>query len=167
MKEWYQTKELVGLAGLPGTIRGINHKAKVENWLKRKPEGIKGRAYEYHIDSIPREALEDLSPGNSEMPEPSAFRARNAKQILMALILESDDSLIEAIHKQVVHKGMESLYVNERDKRMLDLVADCDDEEFKEIFAFIRKAKYALLAGYKVDPAAINSDLDIEKKKQA
>lgn len=60
-KEWYLTSDLKGIDGLPDTVRGINHKAKVENWVKRKPKGVKGRAYEYHINSFPEEVVKHLT----------------------------------------------------------------------------------------------------------
>ncbi len=59
-KEWYTTPELVGLVGMPKTIGGINYKAKNENWERRKPDGMKGRAFEYHIDSLPKEVQQAL-----------------------------------------------------------------------------------------------------------
>lgn len=59
-KDWFQTAELVGVAGLPKTTQGINLKAKNEGWTKRKPEGVKGRAFEYHIDSFPEETQKAL-----------------------------------------------------------------------------------------------------------
>ncbi len=54
-KEWFQTTELLNIQGMPTTVGGINYKAKTEGWEKRKAEGVKGRAYEYHIDSLPKE----------------------------------------------------------------------------------------------------------------
>ncbi len=54
-KEWFQTTELLEIQGMPTTVGGINYKAKTEGWKKRKAEGIKGRAYEYHIDSLPKD----------------------------------------------------------------------------------------------------------------
>ncbi|ENC6709552.1 hypothetical protein ABKY54_004158 [Vibrio harveyi] len=53
MKEWFQTKDLLGLPGMPNSIPGINYRAKNESWKRRKAEGVKGRAYEYHISSFP------------------------------------------------------------------------------------------------------------------
>lgn len=59
-KNWFQTTELIGVAGLPKTTQGVNFKAKTEGWQRRKPEGVKGRAYEYHIDSFPKEVQQTL-----------------------------------------------------------------------------------------------------------
>lgn len=52
-KEWFATKELVGVAGLPTTIQGISQRAKRESWKSRKRIGVQGKAVEYHIGSIP------------------------------------------------------------------------------------------------------------------
>ncbi|MBO0211517.1 S24 family peptidase [Vibrio sp. Vb0877] len=60
-KEWFQTTELIGIAGLPKTTQGVNLKAKSDNWTRRKAEGIKGRAFEYHIDSFPKEVQKALT----------------------------------------------------------------------------------------------------------
>lgn len=69
LKEWFQTTELLGIQGMPTTVGGINYKAKAERWEKRKAEGVKGRAYEYHIDSLPKEAQLALT-NNKTSPEP-------------------------------------------------------------------------------------------------
>ncbi|SQI43451.1 Mu DNA-binding domain [Leminorella richardii] len=52
-KEWFAAKELVDLGGLPGTAQGVNQRAKRENWVRRRRQGVQGKAVEYHIDSIP------------------------------------------------------------------------------------------------------------------
>ncbi len=59
-KEWFLTSELVGVHGLPSSTQGINKRARAEEWIKRKPEGVQGRAFEYHIDSLPKEAQQAL-----------------------------------------------------------------------------------------------------------
>lgn len=57
---WFLTKDLVGLPGLPNTPSGIKYRADKENWLKRKPEGVKGRAFEYSFDSLPAETQKHI-----------------------------------------------------------------------------------------------------------
>lgn len=52
-KEWFSSKELTAIDGLPSTTQGINCKAKMEKWQSRKRSGVQGRAVEYHIDSLP------------------------------------------------------------------------------------------------------------------
>lgn len=69
-KEWFQTVELIGVNGLPKTTQGVNLKAKTEDWIKRKAEGVKGRAFEYHIDSLPLEVRQALQAQvESEAPD--------------------------------------------------------------------------------------------------
>ena len=65
--EWFQTTDLIGLTGMPSTVAGINYRAKTEGWTKRKAEGVKGRAYEYHIDSFPKEVQQALGVRNQSL----------------------------------------------------------------------------------------------------
>ena len=53
MKEWFSSKELLSIAGMPSTIQGVNRKARSENWTSRKKTGVRGKALEYHINSLP------------------------------------------------------------------------------------------------------------------
>lgn len=52
-KEWFSSKELTAVDGLPSTTQGINRRARVEKWRSRKRSGVQGKAIEYHIDSFP------------------------------------------------------------------------------------------------------------------
>ncbi|UQN42295.1 Mu transposase C-terminal domain-containing protein [Agarivorans sp. B2Z047] len=45
---------------MPHTLSAIQKKSKAEGWERRKVGGVKGRAYEYHIDSLPKECLPAL-----------------------------------------------------------------------------------------------------------
>ncbi|MPW31112.1 hypothetical protein F9L16_19215 [Agarivorans sp. B2Z047] len=60
INEWYAIKELVGLPGLGGAERAIQQRAKNENWRRRKAPGVRGRAYEYHIESFPMDTRAHL-----------------------------------------------------------------------------------------------------------
>ncbi|CNK23306.1 MuA-transposase/repressor protein CI DNA-binding [Yersinia frederiksenii] len=55
-QEWYLAKDLVHVPGLPSTPQGINKRAKVEGWVKRPVSvpGVRGRSFEYHINSLPQ-----------------------------------------------------------------------------------------------------------------
>lgn len=57
---WFLSKELLGLPGMPSTSAGLKYKADKGGWNKRKAEGIKGRAFEYHIDCLPAETKQHL-----------------------------------------------------------------------------------------------------------
>lgn len=81
-KEWFLTTELLNLPGMPNTVSGINYKAKNENWTKRKPEGVKGRAFEYNLKSLPHEtqkAIEATHKTNVVNELVSQFRSPKAK----------------------------------------------------------------------------------------
>lgn len=59
-KEWFSTNELAGIEGLPSTKQGVNQKARREQWVTRKRNGIQGKALEYHIDSLPMKSQDFL-----------------------------------------------------------------------------------------------------------
>ncbi|MDF7667113.1 DNA-binding protein [Orbaceae bacterium ESL0727] len=60
MKEWFSPKELTNIEGMPSTTQGINRKARAENWTSRKRMGVRGKALEYHIGSLPKKIKEVL-----------------------------------------------------------------------------------------------------------
>ncbi|MCX8574134.1 MULTISPECIES: DNA-binding protein [unclassified Gilliamella] len=60
MKEWFSSKELSSIAGMPTTIQGINRKARAEKWTARKRSGVRGKAVEYHIGSLPSDVKKAL-----------------------------------------------------------------------------------------------------------
>lgn len=151
-KEWFQTAELAGLPGMPTTTAGVTNKAKTDHWKKRKAVGVKGRAFEYHIDSLPLEVRMFL--GEEQESRPVQLEERDT---LLHLINQSDDELVNRLYQQVLHRGIDSLYVSPQDRGILDLLSDLNERERKEIFAFIRKAKYMLLAGL---PLSTPADVD-------
>ncbi|HCS2794116.1 TPA: transposase, partial [Shigella flexneri] len=60
MREWISAIECMGLSGLPGSFMGVHKRAQREGWLKRRREGIRGVAYEYHISSLPNIARAEV-----------------------------------------------------------------------------------------------------------
>ncbi|ATA19513.1 DNA-binding protein [Gibbsiella quercinecans] len=54
--EWFAAKELIGVAGLPSSPQGINLMARREGWVSRRRKGVQGKALEYHVDSLPKDA---------------------------------------------------------------------------------------------------------------
>jgi putative transposase len=56
MKKWYSAKELEGKPGMLAHAANITRKAKLDGWEKRQAPGVKGVAFEYHIDSLPEQA---------------------------------------------------------------------------------------------------------------
>ncbi len=51
---WWTAKELTAIAGLPGTVRGINKKATRESWPHRPRQG-RGGGREYPLHALPLE----------------------------------------------------------------------------------------------------------------
>ncbi|WP_192457687.1 DNA-binding protein [Musicola keenii] len=69
-KEWFATKELLGVAGLPTTRQGVNKQANVKGWARRKLKGVQGKGVEYSLWSLPdnvRHALQESYPAYSVM----------------------------------------------------------------------------------------------------
>lgn len=66
MREWFTAQELAGLPGLPGTVKGVRHRAQVKRWQKRKRAKAKG--YEFHISSFPSRAIPALVKIQQESP---------------------------------------------------------------------------------------------------
>lgn len=53
MKEWFTTKELDGVVGLPSHYQNISRLARSSGWTVRRKENVKGIVNEYHINSLP------------------------------------------------------------------------------------------------------------------
>lgn len=60
-KSWYEIKELLGVAGLPTTVQGLTKKAKLENWRRRRINGVKGIVYEYFLNDMPTDVKKLLN----------------------------------------------------------------------------------------------------------
>lgn len=106
MKEWFSTQELAGTAGLPGTERAIQIRAKKELWQSR-PRSGRGGGNEYHIGSLPAETQRAIRISQAKKaaadvaPAPKADRSalwsryelasdaerEKAKTRLMALVM--------------------------------------------------------------------------------
>lgn len=83
-KEWFLTKELIGVGGLPKTERGVLKKAMTEEWLKRQKKGVRGKVYEYHYSSFPAEVIDALGLNVIEYTEnadPSSALAARLKSL--------------------------------------------------------------------------------------
>ncbi|MDR4896048.1 DNA-binding protein [Yersinia kristensenii] len=79
-QEWYLAKDLIHVPGLPSTPQGINKRAKVEGWVKRPVSvpGVRGRSFEYHIDSLPQVIRHYLgSAQEAGVSQPSANYKRD------------------------------------------------------------------------------------------
>jgi len=60
MKKWISAKELAGKLGMPAHASNVTRRAKAEGWVSRQTEGVKGIAFEYHIDSLPEQTRTSL-----------------------------------------------------------------------------------------------------------
>ncbi|WP_414429454.1 DNA-binding protein [Aggregatibacter actinomycetemcomitans] len=52
---WFSATVLSFLETLPNSPQGINKKARIENWERRKVVGKKGVSFEYSFKSLPQE----------------------------------------------------------------------------------------------------------------
>lgn len=72
-KEWYTSKQLEGLKGLPNQATNITRKARKENWKARDIKGVKGGGLEFHYSSFPDEVLKQLGIEANSTREPVAL----------------------------------------------------------------------------------------------
>ncbi|EMX8695951.1 DNA-binding protein [Klebsiella michiganensis] len=93
-KEWFTADELSGKPGLPGDRSNINRKANKEGWEKRQRSGVRGKAYEFHISSLPDETQQWLG-----FNEPSPSRDDIDIEVLAKLI-----EAVEILTEQRVRK---------------------------------------------------------------
>ncbi len=157
-KEWFLAKELVGVSGMPKTLSSVSRKAASENWKKRQKTGVKGVAFEYHVDSFPNEARIELIGTNV-----SNDLMKSNRHPIFEMLEQMEDDFLDLLLKHLMLKGQERAVASERDQRMLDLVAELDDEQFREIFAYVRKIKYTLLAGLPIE-AAIHTETESKRR---
>ena len=78
MKEWFNSKELAGVGGLPNSPSNVTRKAKSLSWEFRKVEGVKGVSYEFSFNSLPEEVQAELLLKQSQAVEiPKAQKELN------------------------------------------------------------------------------------------
>lgn len=58
-RKFVSPRELVGLPGMPGTLRGVNARAKAQGWEAQKRMG-RGGGYEYNVAVLPKETRDAL-----------------------------------------------------------------------------------------------------------
>jgi len=112
-QEWFAAKELIGVAGLPGSTQGIHGMARRQEWIKRRRRGVQGRAVEYHIDSLPIKTVSTLL-----MQEQSAEYVYSSHQDPLAIWVESYKQFSEDERKSIV-----SFIVREGVKEMIKRLA--------------------------------------------
>ena len=78
MKEWFNSKELAGVGGLPNSPSNVTRKARSLSWEFRKVEGVKGVSYEFFFNSLPEEVQAELLLKQSQAVEiPKAKKELN------------------------------------------------------------------------------------------
>lgn len=77
---WLTAPALAGLPGLPGHRTNILRRAKAEGWHSREVQGEGGTAFEYHINSLPRETQVAIAIGAVKPVGDAMAAARQAKQ---------------------------------------------------------------------------------------
>ena len=78
MKEWFNSKELAGVGGLPNSPSNVTRKAKSLSWEFRQVEGAKGVSYEFSFNSLPEEVQAELLLKQSQAVEiPKAQKELN------------------------------------------------------------------------------------------
>ncbi|EBV5175633.1 DNA-binding protein [Salmonella enterica subsp. enterica serovar Carmel] len=128
-KEWFTADELAGKAGMPGDRSNVNRRANREGWKRRQKEGVKGKAFEFHLSSLPPETQEALgkhiSTGTKEVDAEALAKIIEAVEVL----LESRAKKIPAATKAkiicILYKASKSSNFIDLElvKNTLDLVA--------------------------------------------
>lgn len=105
-KEWFSSKELAAIEGLPSTIQGINRKARIEGWKCRKRRGVQGKAVEYHIDNFP-----DFAKSFFHHHEPSSARVVSPVeplQLWVSAFLLLKDEERERVTAWLINNGVKN-----------------------------------------------------------
>lgn len=90
-RTWFAAAELVGLPGLPGTIRSINRLAITRGWTSRRRDG-RGGGNEYHIDSLSPETRSELAARQLRESSDPAVHAGRADALKHSLAIVTDRS---------------------------------------------------------------------------
>ncbi|WP_236201407.1 DNA-binding protein [Pseudomonas pseudonitroreducens] len=82
MSKWFSAQELAGLPGLPGTVQGINHRARREGWEAQLRLAL-GGGREYSFDVLPVEAQAALLARMVEADQPQVAPQPTAPHTLI------------------------------------------------------------------------------------
>lgn len=93
MKEWFSIQEIIGFKGLPSSDRGIMKKAEREQWQKRQKDGVKGKAFEYHLTSLPPETQQQLrlNAALAVIPQTAELQPKRDDPTLIARLNNATD----------------------------------------------------------------------------
>lgn len=107
IKEWYSSKDLEGLEGLPTRATNITRKAIKEGWEKREAKGIKGGGFEYHYTSLPdnvQEALGFNKPKLRVIKSTTLYNEALNLPVLQQAIETLEEALEETDREIIPHK---------------------------------------------------------------
>lgn len=142
--------ELAGLGGLPKTPQGVNTRARLEGWVKRKREGIKGgKAVEYNVDSIPantRKLIESEIHFMDKKPEES--QSEDTLSTWSALLNSISKEERKSILNHALANGMSSLIPRETSQRAIkiaELIESMPEDDQREILRLIEVKKLGAL----------------------
>ncbi|MFD0708559.1 DNA-binding protein [Photorhabdus luminescens] len=105
-KEWYSAKELIGVGELPRSPQGVNAKAKREEWLRQKREGVQGKAVEYHYSCFPETTIAAL-----ELHESSSeyqVQKQDPLSIWVGAFHQLSESEKQAVTAMILRDGIRS-----------------------------------------------------------
>lgn len=93
MNEWFSANEIVGLKGMPSSPQGVNKKARQEQWQKRQKDGVKGKAFEYHLTSLPPETQQQLrlNAALAVIPQAAELQPKRDDPALIARLNNATD----------------------------------------------------------------------------
>lgn len=160
MKEWYTAEELAHFEELPNNPSSISRKARMEGWDKRQKQGVKGKAHEYHVSSLPQNVQDKLNytDGCSTLPIKKVATA-NAFDVLKSLLSEEE---AELLIEQIKSVGMSSLFLSNKSLKTAQIIDELPEESVKEILLLINEAQYCALAGIPFH-ASKKKDKDIKR----
>lgn len=119
-EKWYQSKDLIGVKGLPSTPQGIIYKAKLNGWKRRRVSGVKGNVYEYSPPSdvialIEEAGVKQRAPRNAHDSESEHNKKR---------WLDVYDNLTETEQSQILYQiqrqGINSLFQASKTNELFD-----------------------------------------------
>lgn len=73
MDIWITASECIGLPGLPGSLMECSQKVKREGWVSRQRKGVKGKALEFNLASLPPEARVEFFRKNNQIETSSGL----------------------------------------------------------------------------------------------
>lgn len=161
-REWFLAKDLIDIPGLPSTPQGINKRAKIEGWLKRATSvpGVRGRSFEYHVDSLPAairgflrgDSLDSSTdvvheprtayttaaknPGREEWTRLYDVMTADEQERLLQLVKRKG---VEALVSMVEEENLQLIAMPAQVKKLALILQELPREKLREIFDYHEK----------------------------